>query len=121
MARKHNPACPKAPDSVAREWDVALEQGLLTVVKHAGMPYLLKGKLFDSAGDRMTPSHSVKKDVRYRYNDTQAILDSRPGEAGRIGRVSALHIASMVTFTRAARVWQWPPACAKPSHSTKNA
>jgi hypothetical protein len=33
-------------------------------LKHAGTPYLLKGKLFDSTGSRMTPSHSVKKGVR---------------------------------------------------------
>jgi hypothetical protein len=41
-------------------------------LKHAGTPYLLKGKLVDSAGNRMTPSHTVKKGVRY------AIMSPRP-------------------------------------------
>jgi site-specific DNA recombinase len=30
-------------------------------------PSLLAGMLFDSAGNRMTPSHAVKKGTRYRY------------------------------------------------------
>jgi hypothetical protein len=65
-------------------------------LKHAGTPYLLKGKLFDSAGNRMTPSHSVKKGVRYRYYVSQAILGSRPGEVGRVGRVSAPDLEGLV-------------------------
>ena len=52
-------------------------------LKHAGTPYLPKGKLFDSAGNSMTPSHSVKKSVRNRSYASQAILGSRRGEAGR--------------------------------------
>jgi site-specific DNA recombinase len=65
-------------------------------LKHAGTPHLLKGKLFDSAGNRMTPSHSVKKGVRYRYYVSQAILGSRPGQAGRVGRVSAPDLEGLV-------------------------
>jgi site-specific DNA recombinase len=68
-------------------------------LKHAGTPYLLKGKLFDSASNRMTPSHSVKKGVRYRYYISQAILGSRPGEAGRVGRVSAPELEALVEET----------------------
>jgi len=65
-------------------------------LKQASAPYLLKGKLFDSAGNRMTPSHSVKKGVRYRYYVSQAILGSRPGDAGRVGRVSAPELEGLV-------------------------
>src|SRR5471030_3451509 len=65
-------------------------------LKHAGTPYLLKGRLFDSAGNRMTPSHSVKKGVRYRYYVSQAILGSRSEEAGRVGRVSAPDLEGLV-------------------------
>ncbi|MES2294322.1 MAG: recombinase family protein [Pseudomonadota bacterium] len=68
-------------------------------LKHAGTLHLLKGKLFDSAGNRMTPSHSVKKGVRYRYYVSQAILGSRPGEAGRVGRVSAPELEALVEET----------------------
>ncbi len=58
--------------------------------------HLLKGKLFDSAGNRMTPSHSVKKGVRYRYYVSQAILGSRPSETGQVGRVSAPDIEALI-------------------------
>jgi len=68
-------------------------------LRHARTPYLLKGKLFDSAGNRMTPSHSVKKGVRYRYYVSQAILGSRPAEAGRISRVSAPELEALVEET----------------------
>jgi site-specific DNA recombinase len=30
-------------------------------------PSLLAGMLFDGDGNRMTPSHAVKKGTRYRY------------------------------------------------------
>ncbi len=45
--------------------------------------YLLTGLIFDSAGNRMTPSHSRKKGVRYRYYVSQAILQSRKDQAAR--------------------------------------
>jgi site-specific DNA recombinase len=65
-------------------------------LKHAGTPYLLQGRLFDSAANRMTPSHTVKKGVRYRYYVSQAILGGRPGDAGRVGRVSAPELEGRV-------------------------
>jgi site-specific DNA recombinase len=46
-------------------------------------PFLLTGFLFDSAGNRMTPSHSRKKGVRYRYYVSQAVLQSRKSDAGK--------------------------------------
>ena len=55
-------------------------------------PHLLTGLLFDSAGNRMTPSHRCKKGVRYRYYISQAILQSRKGEAGQVFRVPAPEI-----------------------------
>jgi site-specific DNA recombinase len=65
-------------------------------LKHRGAPHLLKGKLFDSAGFRMTPSHSVKKGVRYRYYVSQAILGGRPKAAGQVSRVSAPDLERLV-------------------------
>jgi site-specific DNA recombinase len=65
-------------------------------LKHVGAAHLLKGKLFDSAGNRMTPSHSVKKGVRYRYYVSQAILGSRAGGVGQVGRVSAPDLEGLV-------------------------
>lgn len=58
--------------------------------------YLLTGYIYDSAGNRMTPSHSRKKGVRYRYYVSQAILQSRKGEAGQIFRVPASEIEAQV-------------------------
>jgi hypothetical protein len=51
-------------------------------LKHVGTPDLLKGKLFDSAGNQMTPSHGVKKGVSYRSYVSQAVLGSRPASPG---------------------------------------
>lgn len=65
-------------------------------LKAAAGPHLLTGKLFDSAGNRMTPSHTVKKGVRYRYYVSQAILQARSGKAGQIGRVPAPEIEGAI-------------------------
>ena len=39
-----------------------------------GSPALLTGRLFDATGHRMTPTHTNKKGVRYRYYVSQAVL-----------------------------------------------
>ena len=71
-------------------------------LKYAGAPFLLKGKLFDSAGNRMTPSYSIKKGIRYRYYVSQAILACRSKEAGEVSRVSAPDLERVVEeFLRA--------------------
>jgi site-specific DNA recombinase len=57
---------------------------------------LLKGLLFDSKGNRMSPSHSNKKGIRYRYYVSQAILQGREPEAGNVVRVSAPDIEQAV-------------------------
>jgi len=57
---------------------------------------LLTGLIFDSAGNRMTPSHSRKKGVRYRYYVSQAILQSRKNQAGQVFRVPAPDIEAAV-------------------------
>ncbi len=49
---------------------------------------LLGGLLFDSKGNRMSPSHSRKDGVRYTYYVSRALLDHRPSEAGSTSRVS---------------------------------
>ncbi len=59
-------------------------------------PYLLTGYLYDSAGARMTPSHSVKKGVRYRYYVSQAVLQGRSHKGGAVLRVSASEIEAHI-------------------------
>jgi site-specific DNA recombinase len=58
--------------------------------------FLLTGFLFDSAGNRMTPSHSRKEGVRYRYYVSQAVLQSRKADAGQVFRVPAPDIEALV-------------------------
>jgi DNA invertase Pin-like site-specific DNA recombinase len=58
--------------------------------------FLLAGLMFDSAGNRMTPSHSRKKGVRYRYYVSQAVLQSRKSQAGQVFRVPAPEIEAVL-------------------------
>lgn len=59
-------------------------------LRHKASPYLLTGLLFDSAGNRMSPSHTRKKGVRYRYYVSQGVLQGRDqADLGEVTRVSA--------------------------------
>jgi site-specific DNA recombinase len=57
---------------------------------------LLVGRIYDDRGHRMSPSHSRKKGVRYRYYLSLPLLDGRPEEAGSISRVPAAEIEHLV-------------------------
>jgi site-specific DNA recombinase len=57
---------------------------------------LLVGKIYDDRGHRMSPSHSRKKGVRYRYYISLPLLDGRPEDAGSISRVPAAEIEHVV-------------------------
>ena len=50
---------------------------------------LLKGLLFDDRGNRMSPSFSTKRGVRYRFYVSSAILSGRRDQAGSTSRVAA--------------------------------
>ena len=60
---------------------------------------LLTGRLFDELGNRMTPSHTVKKGVRYRYYVCSAQLQRKSAETGCAPRVSATEIEALVMGT----------------------
>lgn len=60
-------------------------------------PALLKGLIFDGAGNRMSPSHAVKEGNRYRYYVSQAVLQGRAQEAGSIARLPARELEQVVT------------------------
>jgi site-specific DNA recombinase len=66
-------------------------------------PSLLAGLLFDGDGNRMTPSHAVKKGTRYRYYVSCPLItkDHANGSAGL--RIPAAEIEQLV----ASRVRQW--------------
>ncbi|MGA2843289.1 MAG: recombinase family protein [Steroidobacteraceae bacterium] len=57
---------------------------------------LLTGRLFDACGQLMSPSHTTKKGVRYRYYVTAAIAQGRKKEAGMIIRLPAQEIETIV-------------------------
>ena len=59
-------------------------------------PYLLAGLLYDSAGNCMSPYHTRKKGVRYRYYLSQAILQSRKDQAGHVVRVPAPDVEAAI-------------------------
>src|ERR1700732_3013176 len=69
----------------------------------SAQPSLLAGMLFDSDGNRMTPSHAVKKGTRYCYyvSRPQITKDQADGSAGL--RIPAGEIEQLV----ASRVRQW--------------
>ena len=92
------------PAIVDREtWDKAQEylrtgarrlQGKPPIGSHAP----LAGKIFDTAGNRMTPTHSQKKDGRrYRFYVSVAALKQRPLDGIEIARISAGIIEPLVT------------------------
>jgi hypothetical protein len=66
-------------------------------------PHLLTGLIFDSAGNRMSPTHSLKKGVRYRYYVSQAVAQRRKEEVGAIARVPAPDVEAMVSGLIATR------------------
>jgi len=56
----------------------------------------LAGRIFDDRGNRMSPSHSRKRGIKYRYYLSSALLDGRPTKAGAVSRVSAAEIETVV-------------------------
>jgi site-specific DNA recombinase len=61
-----------------------------------GSEAILVGKIYDDRGHRMSPSHSRKKGVRYRYYLSLPLLDGRLEETGPISRVPAAEIEHVV-------------------------
>jgi site-specific DNA recombinase len=59
-----------------------------------GTPALLIGRLFEEQGRRMTPAHTNKNGVRYRYYVSQSVLRKR--SLGPIGRVPAPELEAAV-------------------------
>ncbi|WP_439495822.1 recombinase family protein [Bosea sp. (in: a-proteobacteria)] len=59
--------------------------------------FILAGLLYDDAGNRMSPSHTRKDGVRYRYYVSQALLQHRKARAGSVARISAPEVEAAVT------------------------
>ena len=57
---------------------------------------LLRGRIFDSRGNRMSPSYTVKHGARYHYYISRALLENRKAAAGSPPRASATAIDALV-------------------------
>jgi len=66
-------------------------------------PSLLTGLLFDTEGNRMTPSYAVKNGRRYRYYVSRPLITQDQRESSTALRIPAVEIEHLVT----SRVRQW--------------
>ena len=58
---------------------------------------LLAGLIYDAQGEPMTPSHAVKKGVRYRYYVSKSLLTGNDKATKSGQRIPAAHIEALVT------------------------
>jgi site-specific DNA recombinase len=61
-----------------------------------GSSAILTSRIFDNHGNRMSPTHSNKLGVRYRYYVSHALMQKRKAEAGSVARVPAAEIEALV-------------------------
>ena len=78
----------------ARLAENAVERGAGIRVKN---PSLLAGLLFDSEGQRMTPTHAVKNGKRYRYYVSRSLITGARADAAAGLRLPAAEIEQIVT------------------------
>jgi site-specific DNA recombinase len=59
-------------------------------------PSLLAGMLFDENGERLTPTHAIKKGTRYRYYVSRSLITgaTKSGSKGR--RIPAANLETLV-------------------------
>ena len=57
---------------------------------------LLTGRIFDDAGNRMSPTHARKAGVKYRYYLSSALLNGAAERAGSVARVPAAEVEAVV-------------------------
>jgi len=56
----------------------------------------LMGRIFDDRGNRMSPSHTRKRGITYRYYISAPLLQGQPERAGTIRRVPAAEVEKIV-------------------------
>ena len=64
----------------------------------------LIGKLFDDQGERLTPSHAVKGNRRYRYYVSRSLMKGAARKSGQGWRVLALEIERNLTAAAVGRI-----------------
>jgi site-specific DNA recombinase len=63
---------------------------------YAKQPSLLAGLAFDETGERLTPSHAVKKGTRYRYYVSRSLIVGTAKDHSRGRRIPAGNLESLV-------------------------
>jgi hypothetical protein len=61
-----------------------------------GSPAILTGRIFDDRGNRLSPTHTNKLGVRYRYYVSHPLMQKRKAEVGSVARVPAPEIETLV-------------------------
>ena len=61
-----------------------------------GSGALLMGKIFNDAGERMSPNYALKKGIRYRYYLAASLVQGRKDGPSSILRVPAKHVEAAV-------------------------
>ena len=62
----------------------------------ATQPSLLAGLIFDEAGERLTPSHAVKKGTRYRYYVSRSLIVGTAKDKSTGRRIPAANLETLV-------------------------
>jgi site-specific DNA recombinase len=63
---------------------------------YAKQPSLLAGLAFDETGERLTPSHAVKKGTRYRYYVSRSLITGAVKDHSKGRRIPAGNLESLV-------------------------
>jgi site-specific DNA recombinase len=63
---------------------------------YAKQPSLLTGLVFDETGERLTPSHAVKKGTRYRYYVSRSLIIGTTKDHSKGRRIPAGNLESLV-------------------------
>jgi site-specific DNA recombinase len=66
------------------------------VGSYAKQPSLLAGLAFDEIGERLTPSHAVKKGTRYRYYVSRSLIVGAAEEHSKGRRIPAANLENLV-------------------------
>jgi site-specific DNA recombinase len=66
------------------------------VGSYANQPSLLAGLAFDETGERLTPSHAVKKGTRYRYYVSRSLIIGTAKDQLKGRRIPAANLESLV-------------------------
>jgi len=64
--------------------------------RRSSPPALLTGVLFDDRGNRMSPSFTTKRAVRYRFYVSSAVLSGRGDQKASVRRVPAVELENVV-------------------------